>query len=415
VVTDLLTRPESDELVRPVTSRSVLVGATVAAGWVAALGLAGVTVVVMAAWTASTATATAASALRMSVGLWLLAQHVPLRLGTGHAAASIGLLPLGATLVIGALLVRAGRSLARNTDVRSARDAWTATGGLAASYAVFCAAVAVAGAGPDVHAHAGGALAAGWLLALLCGGAGVLTASGIAGSWAARLPRATGPVARAAALALAALIGCAALLTAGALVAHHARAAAISGALGPGAVGGIALAVLQIAYLPTVVVWATAYVVGPGFAVGAGTSYSAWGVAGGPTPAVPVLAALPGGPAPGWGKALALLVPIAAGAAAGWLVGRDADPRPIWRAPVLALTAGAAAAVVLAVAAVLAGGPLGPGAMATVGPSAWQVGLLAAAELGGAAAASAAVTQVVAAHRWRLGRSGRTGRSASLR
>lgn len=49
----------------------------------------------------------------------------------------------------------------------------------------------------------------------------------------------------------------------------------------------------QLAYLPTFILWALAYIIGAGFAVGAGTHFSAFGVTSAPLPAVPILGALP--------------------------------------------------------------------------------------------------------------------------
>ena len=80
--------------------------------------------------------------------------------------------------------------------------------------------------------------------------------------------------------------------------------------------GGILLAALCLLYVPTAAVWGLAYVVGPGFAVGAGTSVSVAGADLGAVPAFPLLAALPQEPGPAWGP-LVLVVPLLAGVLAG--------------------------------------------------------------------------------------------------
>ena len=62
---------------------------------------------------------------------------------------------------------------------------------------------------------------------------------------------------------------------------------------------------LLAAILPNVVLLASTYLLGPGFAVGSGTVVSPAEVSLGPVPSVPVLAALPDdGWAPGWTIAL---------------------------------------------------------------------------------------------------------------
>ena len=61
----------------------------------------------------------------------------------------------------------------------------------------------------------------------------------------------------------------------------------IYGVLRPGVVGGFLLSLLAMAYLPNAAIWAVSYAVGPGFAVGAGTSVSPSGVFVGMIPAFP--------------------------------------------------------------------------------------------------------------------------------
>jgi hypothetical protein len=132
-----------------------------------------------------------------------------------------------------------------------------------------------------------------------------------------------------------------------------------------------------------------AYAVGPGFSVGAGTSVSPTGVFLDAVPAFPPLAALPQpGPAPAI-SLLALAAPFVAGAVGGVLTIRSL-PSPVSEgAPLWGFVSGALTGAVAALLSALAGGPLGGGRMATVGPSAWQVGLLAALEVGISAAIAA--------------------------
>jgi hypothetical protein len=112
----------------------------------------------------------------------------------------------------------------------------------------------------------------------------------------------------------------------------------------------------------------------------------------GAVPTFPPLAGLPEpGPAPAI-SLIALAMPFVAGAVAGTLTVR-AMPSPVYEAaPLWGFLSGALTGVVTAVLAALAGGPLGGGRMATIGPSAWQVGLMAAMEVGVSAAIAAWVT-----------------------
>ncbi|HSP52025.1 MAG TPA: DUF6350 family protein, partial [Cryobacterium sp.] len=62
-----------------------------------------------------------------------------------------------------------------------------------------------------------------------------------------------------------------------------------------GILGGIALTLLQLALIPNLVIWAAAWFVGPGIAVGVGTSVSPVGTSLGTVPGLPLLGVLPQG------------------------------------------------------------------------------------------------------------------------
>ncbi|HWM16398.1 MAG TPA: DUF6350 family protein, partial [Microbacterium sp.] len=81
--------------------------------------------------------------------------------------------------------------------------------------------------------------------------------------------------------------------------------------------GATVVTLAQLAYLPTLIVWAIAFIAGPGFAVGVDTAVSPAGTQLGLTPGVPVLGALPES-ATTWLLLLALL-PVAVGGLAGWI------------------------------------------------------------------------------------------------
>ncbi len=138
------------------------------------------------------------------------------------------------------------------------------------------------------------------------------------------------------------------------------------------ATGATVLTLGHLAYLPTLLVWAVAWIAGPGFAVGAGTAVSPTGTQLGVVPGIPVLGLLPENGS--FWMLIVVLLPIAAGAFAGWIV----RSRLVWEnighrlAPRLAITAGIAglSAAVTGVAAMLASGSIGPGRLAQVGPHA---------------------------------------------
>jgi hypothetical protein len=177
---------------------------------------------------------------------------------------------------------------------------------------------------------------------------------------------------------------------AGASLATHLSAykAAVS-SLSPG-VGGAALLLLAgLSYLPNSVFWAIAYMLGPGFAFGAGTAVSPSGSALGAVPAFPMLAALPVGPKaafPPWLGFFVLVMPYLAGALAGLMTVRIAPTPVLEAAPLWGLLTGSLAGVVIGFGAKFSGGPLGSGRLAAVGPAGAEVGLVAVLEVGVTAA-----------------------------
>jgi hypothetical protein len=98
--------------------------------------------------------------------------------------------------------------------------------------------------------------------------------------------------------------------------------------------------------------------------------------------------ARPGGP--GWVPVAVLALPYLAGIFAGVVTVRIAPTPMIEAAPLWGFAAGTAAGLLAGLAAAFAGGPLGNGRLASVGPSGFQVGLVAILELGVTAALSAA-------------------------
>ncbi|MFL6130039.1 MAG: DUF6350 family protein, partial [Mycobacteriales bacterium] len=181
---------------------------------------------------------------------------------------------------------------------------------------------------------------------------------------------------------------------------HAGRVGDLARTLDPGLVGGGVLVVGCILLLPNAALWAVAYAAGPGFAVGVGTGISPFAAVLGPVPAFPLLAALPQDGSPPPAVRAVLLLPVLAGVAAGVVLVRSLPPEPattdgarhrMLPAAGWGLVAGLAAAVALTLLAAVAGGRLGDGYLAAVGPSPWQVALALALEVGAPAAITAAV------------------------
>ncbi|ADG75423.1 PE-PGRS family protein [Cellulomonas flavigena DSM 20109] len=318
-------------------------------------------------------------AVVVATNLWLLAHGVPAELG----GATVSVVPLGLT------------GLAVFTCYASARRSGYATrGGAVAAVAGYVALTALAAL--VVGTSVGGVLRAvlGGLVVAVLGLGGGLLRRPEAPPWAQivaplrqRVPDAVTVGLRGGLAAAAALLALGSLLTTLWVLAGHATVVDVARGLALDAVGGVVLAFAELAFVPNLVVWAVAWLVGPGFVVGEGTHFAPGEVVAGPMPALPLLGALPG--VSGGVVLVAPLLTVGVGVLAGlavrrWLV--PARPRDVLLAAgVVAVTAGVLVALLVAAS----GGAAGPGRMAHVGANPWWVGVLCALGCGlGAAGAS---------------------------
>jgi hypothetical protein len=172
----------------------------------------------------------------------------------------------------------------------------------------------------------------------------------------------------------------AAIVTAGAIALSYAHIITLYESLHTEVLGGIAVTLGEIAFLPNLVIWAASWLVGPGFALGTGSTVSPLATQLGPVPAIPVLGALPQGQlALGF---VGLVVPIAVAFLVGAILGPGARRELERRELVLvALGIGLVGGVILGLLAWVSGGAAGPGRLVDVGPNPWAVGGWAAVEL----------------------------------
>lgn len=374
----------------PGQPRPLVVTGAMAAGTVMLTGLLIITPFVLAGWIAAPhAGLGLLGVLRTGSDIWLAAHHVGFSL---QGAGRIGMLPLGLVLIPGALLWRAGRWVVRTGPVSRLRHVGYAALALAGPYGVLSGALALASRSALAAPSIPQAVLAGFLLAVVAGGLGGARALAPWGRLAGLLsPRSRSLVAgTVGTLAVLAVSG--AVMAGASLAVHLGQYRALTAALQPGLVGSVLLLLAQIAYVPNAVGWAVCYTLGPGFAFGAGTVVAPTGSALGPLPMFPMLAALPGGPhagMPGWASAAVLAVPYLAGAFGGVLTVRAAPVPAPEVAPLWGFACGALSGGVTGLVAAFSGGPLGSGRLAAVGPSGWQVGLVAVLEVGVAAAVAA--------------------------
>lgn len=364
-----------------------------AAAWAAGVGLAVLLTLTLVGWVAAPHDAfgeEVADVVRTAVQAWLVAHLV----GFGIPGGEVMMLPLGLVVLPGALLYRAGRWLARTSELPRLRHMFRAAVALAGPYAAVSGTLALVAQTEVIRPSVVQALVAGFSLAFVAGGLGVLRQQlrdkGIPLRRMLELmPDRPRSLLAGTSGATAVLLAAGTLLFACGLAFGFGDAAGITRELAPGAVGGTLLFLAQLAYLPNAVVFGAAYAVGPGFAVGTGTMVAPTGVAVGPLPAFPMLAALPDNGAAPVASLAALAAPFAAGALGGVLTQRSAPTVVGEASPLWGFVCGVATGLVFTALSLMAGGPIGADRLADVGPSAWQVGLITALEVGLAAAIAA--------------------------
>lgn len=317
------------------------------------------------------------AAVVTGAGLWLLAHGVPLV----TAGAVVSIVPIGLT----ALTVLACYASARRTAQRT----WSALGAAVGTYALVTVLVVLL-AGFAGLAQLGSALLGGVAVAGLGVGAAVLTTSDrpdLPRWWDAleRVPAAVRLGARAGMAAVAMVVLVASLLVLAWVFMGRSRSMDVVTALDVSGFDAAALALGQSSLVPNVVLWAVAWIAGPGFAVGSGSHFAPTDVVMGPMPVFPILGAMPAESLPGAFWLLGPAVVAVAGGIAGLAVRRAAQR---WRdVGLVVLTVGLTAAGLTALLTDVAGGSAGPGRMAEIGGEPFVVGIV----VGGEAAAGALV------------------------
>jgi hypothetical protein len=391
------------------TARPLVVTGAIAACAAAASGLAVLVTLTAIGWITAPHVGIGGGlggVLRTAAMLWLVAHHVGF---TVRGAGRIGMLPLGLVLLPGALLFLAGRWVVHAGAVTRLRHIGYVAVVLALPYTLLAGAVAVASRTAQLAPTLWQAVIASFLLALVAGGLGAARALAPWSRLAGLMPARPRSIVMGMLASGAILVAAGAVLAGGSLAVHLAEVRAATDALSPGPIGAALLLLAQLAYVPNAIVWAVAYTLGPGFALGAGTVVAPTGSTLGAVPIFPMLAALPAGARPdGLVPLLVLAVPYLAGALGGIVTARITPTPVLEAAPLWGFIAGGAAGAVLGLTAAFSGGPLGDGHLAVVGPSGWQVTLVAVLEIGVTAALTAAAAN------WLILRRAGRRRSAGL-
>jgi hypothetical protein len=333
---------------------------------------------------------------------WLLGHGVPI----GTSIGPLALAPLLLTLLVTWRIGRAGLHVTRAIGARhsgSLRDAVRVAGAIAVAYAILGALAAAVVDAPGTAVSATRTALNFFALGLLGALAGALRSTDGLVALARRTPPVLRHGVRTGLVAAILILAAGAAFAGLSVVAGGGQAADMIAAYRTGVAGQAGITLLSLAYGANGVVWAAAYLLGPGFLLGTGTAVRLTEVTVGPLPALPLLAGLPNGPMGATGAAL-LAVPVLVGLTAGWLLthrlsrnrGHAAPKRPVrsasahpgeparpnaqaaWSRVIgAALLAGPVAGLILGALSWLSGGSLGTGRMSEIGPVPWQVTLVA--------------------------------------
>lgn len=369
-MTDVWTRPLLRREEVRWGSRVPWLAALLAAGWALVAGLALASLPGLAVWIGAGADAPASDPLRTGAAVWLAAHRV----GLDIDGVPLQFAPGGLTILIVLLLYRAARWAAHVSGVETVAAATTVGGSAAATYALGAGAVAGISATDQVTAAPLPAVMWTGLTALVAAGFGVVREAGLVRPLLRRLPPWQRTAMLGGVLAGSVLFAVGTVLVAVSAVVHADRIGALVETLEPDSPGVVVLAVASAAIVPNLAIWAASFALGPGFAVGAGTSVAPGGVELGLVPALPALGALPADDLglAGW---LVLAGPVVAGCVAGAAIRRRSAGTGPWRVAGIVTAAAVVAGLLLAALAWLSGGTAGSDRLAEIGPVPWEVGL----------------------------------------
>ncbi|MDQ1137721.1 hypothetical protein QE410_002520 [Microbacterium sp. SORGH_AS 1204] len=177
-------------------------------------------------------------------------------------------------------------------------------------------------------------------------------------------------IVRGLALTTLGLVAVGAVVVVAGLVAGSGQVIGLYQASNADAIGASVIALGQLMYLPTLVLWAVAFTAGPGFALGTDTAITPAATQVGALPGIPVLGAVPDTTS-SWLLLLALL-PVGVGALTGWMLRsrmpRTTGPEPFGPRLVVALAVAVLTGGAGALAALASSGSIGPGRLADTGP-----------------------------------------------
>ncbi len=196
-----------------------------------------------------------------------------------------------------------------------------------------------------------------------------------------RMPAAWAPVPglvlRGLALTTLGLVAVGGVVVVAGLIARSTQVIGLYQASNADGIGATVIALGQLVYLPTLVLWAVAFTAGPGFALGTDTAVTPAATQVGALPGIPVLGAVPDSTS-SW-LLLLVLLPVGVGALTGWILRSrmpsTVEPEPLAPRLVVALAVAVLTGGVGALAALASAGAIGPGRLTDTGPQSGPLAL----------------------------------------
>ena len=304
--------------------------------------------------------ATWTGAVGIGARLWLLGHGTPLATGT-HM---VTLIPLGLSILLAFACYASAR--------RTGRPAWSALwAGVGAYTGVTLIVAVLAGArtpGQVVLAVAGAAI-----ISTVGLGAGIAAHDEamrrqVVAVYASRVPELARLAIRGGVLAVAWIVLAATALVLAWIFMGRTAALDIVHALHLSILDAVVLAVGQAMYAANLVAWGISWIVGPGFAVGAGSQFAPDVVVAGPLPAIPLLGALPDPSSVNSVAGFAPWLVVAAGIAAAVYVRRRFGALRWGQVALSTALIVVTVGVLISLVVGLSGGGIGPGRMGEIGP-----------------------------------------------
>lgn len=382
-------RPEPRSRLQP---RSLATNAVLAGAGAALITLTVCMAVAVTGWFLADAGAhgDTPDALRVGAVAWLVGHGSGLVL----SGTPLGVVPLALTAVLVLGAFRAGRWAGRTSvDDLPTGGSDGSTGAFVRllapalasyvlAYGVVLVVTWVLAGDPAAEPGLGRGLLGALLVSAFGGGCGLLAGTGGFEPLLRPVPRWLVTTAYGALVGALGVLAVSAAVLAVALALDLNEAATVVSGLHLGGGDAVTYALVIALVAPNCVLLATAYLLGPGFALGTGTAIAPTGVTLGAVPAFPVLAAIPAeGPAPEWLVGVTVLPGLVAAVAAG-MAQRRSNSRAYDLGALRGAAAGVGAAVLLALAIALARGPLGTGRMADIGAPFFEVLVIASGGMG---------------------------------